>query len=170
MPYKHKAGGSNPSSPTTNSKISSNGGLFRFRGGFPGFEPREGLPNRLEDHLVGKTAPMCKILLFGVGRSSKSTTTEQRDITPKVGDLGFCKYGAAMRSLEAGKCELFAYFTYPEREYFAHSPKIFDKMLSSSPQERRRNDIFELAHSWESQLLRVGIKEIALWVARGVGA
>ncbi len=27
-----------------------------------------------------------------------------------------------------GKCELFAYFTYPEWEYFAHSPQIFDKM------------------------------------------
>ena len=40
VPYKHKAGGSNPSSPTTNSKTSSDGGLFRFRGRFPGFEPR----------------------------------------------------------------------------------------------------------------------------------
>ena len=42
VPYKHKAGGSNPSSPTTNSETSSNGGLFRFRGSLPGFEPREG--------------------------------------------------------------------------------------------------------------------------------
>ena len=28
VPYKHKAGGSNPSSPTINSKTSSDGGLF----------------------------------------------------------------------------------------------------------------------------------------------
>lgn len=31
VPYKHKAGGSNPSSPTTNSKASSDGGLFISR-------------------------------------------------------------------------------------------------------------------------------------------
>ena len=31
VPYKHKAGGSNPSSPTTNSETSSNGGLFISR-------------------------------------------------------------------------------------------------------------------------------------------
>ncbi len=43
VPYKHKAGGSNPSSPTTNSKTSSNGGLFHFRGAVRGFEPREGI-------------------------------------------------------------------------------------------------------------------------------
>ena len=40
VPYKHKAGGSNPSSPTINSKTSSDGGLFRFQGRFFGFEPR----------------------------------------------------------------------------------------------------------------------------------
>ena len=39
---------------------------------------------------------MCKILLFGVGRSSKSMTIEQRDIVSKSGDLGFCKRGAVM--------------------------------------------------------------------------
>ena len=42
VPYKHKAGGSNPSSPTINSKTSSDGGLFRFQGAARGFEPREG--------------------------------------------------------------------------------------------------------------------------------
>ncbi len=40
VPYKHKAGGSNPSSPTTNSETSSNGGLFYFQGAVRVFEPR----------------------------------------------------------------------------------------------------------------------------------
>ena len=40
VPYKHKAGGSNPSSPTINFKTSSDGGLFRFQGRSLGFEPR----------------------------------------------------------------------------------------------------------------------------------
>ena len=40
VPYKHKAGGSNPSSPTTNSETSSDGGLFHFWGAVRGFEPR----------------------------------------------------------------------------------------------------------------------------------
>ena len=96
VPYKHKAGGSNPSSPTTNSETSSNGGLFISRELCGDLNPARGLPNRLEDHLVGETAPMCKILLFGVGRSSKSMTIEQRDIALKSGDLGFCKRDAVM--------------------------------------------------------------------------
>ena len=142
-----------PHRPPLTQRPPAMGGLFRFRGRFPGFEPRSkvslcskggtgneafasrsrldnaspssrGNPliqsstvrlnliprtasfsyrdfwslrsGRLEGHLVGKTAPMCKILLFGVGRSSKSMTIRQRDIASKFRDLGFCKRGAVM--------------------------------------------------------------------------
>ena len=40
MPYKHKVRGSNPLSPTMNSKTSSDGGLFVLED-LLGFEPRE---------------------------------------------------------------------------------------------------------------------------------
>ena len=117
-------------------------GVFFISGELRGdLNPARGLPNRLEDHLVGKTAPMCKILLFGVGRSSEPMTIEQRGIASKSGDLGFCKRGAVMWGLGVGKCRLSAHFTYPEQEYFAHSPRILDKMKFSDSQERRRNDV-----------------------------
>lgn len=110
-----------------------------------------------EDHLVGKTTRKRQNRRLGAGRFLERVERHDFDLFQVLMTWGFANRESATCDAGQARGRFRTSLPAPYRQFERFCLKFSTRCIFFSSQERCRNDVFGLAHSWESQLCAVGI-------------